>query len=300
MIYKVFILLPSFFITLIVKSILYRKQQKICENQASEITAMSSILIIIISYFIYKKKNASIINLPTLLVSLLFFVANLLYFEAVSKLTPMIETICSKSNIIIVFILNFIFISSKIIGTQIAGLVCLLTSYIMISLTKEASADQLNSAKHIIIFTISAALEGFAFFNFDYFIVNHLTDFFHYVFLAQIYNLMFNLVHLLFLVSTKKIILFNYVNDINYYLIIILYVGVSAFWFCLSFTFELVPRVLITTVIYTLSDVTSEGILSNCDFKNIGWYALCVAGVLMYQYDDIRKYFIKENKTDNN
>lgn len=291
MLLKVFVLLPVFFLTSAFKSVINRRNQKICTEQAPEITAMTSVLIILISYFLMKKKNKKI-TLASISVAFLFFVASQLYFNSNSLLTPMVETICGKANILVVFILNFLFISKKIHVTQIFGLICLITSYLMISAGKKEPSFQMNELKYIFIYTLCSALEGLAFFDFDYFILEKIEDFFHYAFLAQSFNLLFNFFHLVYCYFNGKISLLKYASDFNYYKIIFLEFGISALWFCLSFSYDLVPRTLISTVIRTLSDVSAEGYLYEWKFDNMGWYFLCVAGVIIYQSKEIMKYFL--------
>lgn len=208
----------------------------------------------------------------------------------------MVETICCKTNTVVAFVLSFIFISRKIHYTQIIGLACIILAYVMISTSDQKKENQSNAPENIIMLTISSLSEGLAFFNFDYFIVENVIDFFHYAFLTQSFNLFFNIGEIAYRTWTKELILFKYCTDFKYYLLIASYTGISILWFVLSFTYDLVPRMLISAFLYTLSDFISQGMTNNRQYHNIKWYLLCLAGILIYEAKVIYKYFTEKPK----
>lgn len=270
---------------------------------SSQCGAFSSIFcgIIIAGFaFNFQKGGDRNIRLASLLISSLFFISTQINFVVAPRLNPIYSAICNQPKTVVVYLLSLMFLRNKFRITNVIGIGLIIASIILLSTNVESSPKQ-NGLASALVAALGSVFAGLAMFTFDYLIRSKNVCFYNYVFLTQMYTIGISLAFLLvkkLLWAQNSTLSYAYIfGNWKFYVLAVSYTALSVSMFVQSFVFTLIPRILVNIVTHTSANIIAQWVCNGClERKILMNYLLCMVGVLVYQYSNIKQYFANKRR----
>lgn len=275
------------------QSILSREDKEFSQKCGTFNSIYCSAITITFSLMLQKERSEGIL-LPSLLVSSLFFISSQLNFYFIPLLNATYTTICTQPRLITIYVLSLCFMRNKFKISNFLGICLIILSLVLLSIDKEGGLEK-HFMRNCCFVSLGSVFSGTAFFSFDYFIKGRVLCPHNYVFVSQVFTMLFSV---LFLFLRKHLFSdaadFSVLRDPRFYSLASSYTVFTICVFMQSFLFGMIPRVLLGIITHTTSDIITEwryrgGLSWSIALK----YTICVSGVLIYQHSMIRSYFKK-------
>lgn len=288
---------PLVFATFVVyttQNILLRMHKHVSEKSGTLISIYCAAVIMTISFFIQRGGVRGIL-MPMSVVVVLFFVSVRIYIAFSPSMSAMCSTICMQPRLIAIYVFSVIFMKNKLRLSNIFGIVLIIISLVLLSRGKQAKTKR--NPPHACFYVAFASIcSGSAFFIFDYKVREKIKCLHAYITVAQALSL---LLATAFLVG-KRVLLgewedFSALKTKEFHMIAVSYTAFAYCTFAMSFIFKLIPRILASVLIHTSSDIIAEWWIEGGFTADVLCrYAVCVVGVIVYQYSSIRAHLTKK------